>query len=144
MTYSSKPLHLSIAYKLCNESTREKLEHPLLAILESVHETGSISQAAKHLGRSYRYVWGELKHWELELNTDLIVWGRTSKGVRLTPQALAFLSEIAKAHVDLEREIALIKNRVEQCIAVLKTAPNTPSMAIKRPFIPTFSVNDAF
>ena len=144
MTHPSKPLHFSIAYKFFHEPTRDRLEHPLLAILESVHETGSIRQAAKHLGRSYRYVWGELKHWELALNTDLIVWGRTSKGVRLTPQALAFLSEIAKAHADLEREIALIKNRVEQCIAVLKTAPNTPSMAIKRPFMPTFSVNDAF
>mgnify|MGYP000125401629 FL=1 len=113
-------VHLSIEYKFSNQPTRNRLEHPLLEILESVHATGSIGKAAKDLGRSYRYVWGELKHWESELNTHLIVWGRTSKGAELTPQALAFLSEISKTQIDLERQVALIKARVEQCMAVLK------------------------
>jgi len=114
-------LHLSIEYKFSNEPTRNRLEHPLFALLESVHTTGSIGKAAAHLGKSYRYVWGELKHWEAELQTDLIVWGRTSKGADLTPQALEFLQAVSKTQVDLEQQVALIKNRVAQCVSVLKS-----------------------
>ena len=54
-------LHLSLEYKFAKEPTRHRLEHPLLDVLESVHQTGSIGRAAKQLGRSYRYVWSELK-----------------------------------------------------------------------------------
>lgn len=111
--------HLSLEYKLSKDPTRDRLEHTLLDVLESVHQTGSIGRAAKQLGRSYRYVWSELKHWESELNTDLIVWGRTSRGATLTPQALQFLVAISQTQADLERQVALIKHRVEQCMSVL-------------------------
>ena len=113
-------VHLSIEYKFSAQPTRNRLEHPLLEVLESIHETGSIAQAAKNMRRSFRYVWGALKHWESELNTHLIVWGRTGKGAELTPQALQFLLAVSESHVDLEREIALIKSRIEKCISVLK------------------------
>jgi putative molybdopterin biosynthesis protein len=108
---------------LSTEPTRHRLEHPLLEVLESVHETGSIGKAAKHLGRSYRHVWGELKHWESELNTSLIVWGRTGKGSELTPQAIDFLLAISKTQMELEPQVAQIKNRFEQCVSVLKNIP---------------------
>jgi putative molybdopterin biosynthesis protein len=123
MTRSSLSFHLSIACKLSTEPTRHRLEHPLLEVLESVHETGSIGKAAKHLGRSYRHVWGELKHWESELNTSLIVWGRTGKGSELTPQAIDFLLAISKTQMELEPQVAQIKNRFEQCVSVLKNIP---------------------
>jgi putative molybdopterin biosynthesis protein len=122
-------LHLSIEYKFSKEPTRNSLGHPLLALLESVHATGSIGKAAIRLGRSYRYVWGELKHWESELETDLIVWGRTSKGAELTPQALAFLVAVSQTQVDLEQQVELIKYRVEQCVSVLKRNSNLPAQA---------------
>ena len=96
------------------------LEHPLLAILESVYKTGSIMKAAKELGRSYRHVWGELKHWESELNANLIVWGRNGKGAELTPQAVEFLASVSKLQVDLAPQIAQIKNSFQQCVTTLK------------------------
>lgn len=117
-------LHLSIEYKFSKEPTRNSLGHPLLELLESVHATGSIGKAATHLGRSYRYVWGELKHWESELETDLIVWGRTSKGAELTPKALQFLLAVSQTQADLEQQVELIKHRVEQCVSVLRSGPN--------------------
>ena len=118
-------LHLSIEYKFSNKPTSNRLEHPLLVLLESVNETGSISKAAKQLGLSYRYVWGELKRWESELNTNLIVWGRTSKGANLTKEAIQFLEEVSKTEIDLELQVAHIKNRVEKCISVLKNSRAT-------------------
>lgn len=113
-------VHLSIAYKFSDQPTRNRLEHPLVDVLESVLATGSIAQAAKDMHRSFRSVWGELKHWETELNTHLIVWGRTGKGAELTPQALAFLRAVSETHIDLERQIEQIKTRLENCIATLK------------------------
>lgn len=123
MHHSTSSFHLSLAYKFSNEPTRDRLEHPLLEVLESVHQTGSISKAAKHLRRSYRYVWGELKHWESELGTSLIIWGRTGKGSGLTPQAIQFLMAVSKSQVDLAPQIAHIKNHLEQCVTVLKIIP---------------------
>jgi putative molybdopterin biosynthesis protein len=113
-------LHLSIGYKFSKEPTFNRLEHPLLEVLESVYETGSIGKAAKHLGRSYRHVWGELKHWESELNADLIVWGKSGKGAELTPQAIAFLVAVSKTQVDLAPQVAHIKNCFQQCVTVLQ------------------------
>ena len=83
-------------------------------------QKAEIAQAAKDMHRSFRSVWGELKHWETELNTHLIVWGRTGKGAELTPQALAFLRAVSETHIDLERQIEQIKTRLENCIATLK------------------------
>ncbi len=103
------------------------LEHPLLAILESVYKTGSIMKAAKELGRSYRHVWGELKHWESELNANLIVWGRSGKGAELTPQAIEFLVAVSQTQADLAPQLAQIKRRFQQCISVLKNT-NTVQM----------------
>jgi putative molybdopterin biosynthesis protein len=118
-------IHLSIEYKFSKDPTGNRLEHPLLSVLESVHQGGSISQAAKKMGLSYRFVWGELKRWESELNTNLIVWGRTSKGATLTDEARHFLSEVSRTHDDLAPQIAEIKNRVEACVSVLRNTRAT-------------------
>jgi putative molybdopterin biosynthesis protein len=115
-------IHLSIEYKFSDKPTSNRLEHPLILLLESVSETGSIGKAAKQLKLSYRHVWGELKHWETELNTNLIVWGKTSKGASLTPEAILFLLEVTQTQLDLQQQVAQIKQRVEKCVSVLKNS----------------------
>jgi putative molybdopterin biosynthesis protein len=112
--------HLSIEYNSSNRPTSNRLEHPLLEVLESVYESGSIGKAAKQLGRSYRHVWGELKHWESILNTNLIVWGRNGKGAELTPQAIEFLGAVSKVQMDLAPQFAHIKHCLQQCVTVLQ------------------------
>lgn len=118
-------IHLSIEYKFSETPTSNRLEHPLVLLLESVNGAGSIGKAAKRLKLSYRHVWGELKHWETELNTNLIVWGKTSKGATLTPEAIQFLSEVSQTQLDLQPQVAQIKNRVEKCVSVLKDSRTT-------------------
>jgi putative molybdopterin biosynthesis protein len=120
-------IYLSIEYKFSTTPTSNRLEHPLVSLLESVNETGSIGKAAKHLNLSYRHVWGELKHWETELNTNLIVWGKTSKGATLTTEAIRFLSEVTQTQLDLQQQVAQIKNRVQKCVSVLKNSRTAPS-----------------
>ena len=143
MTRSSLSFHLSIAYKFPNEPTLNRLGHPLIEVLESVHRAGSIAKAAKHLGRSYRHIWGELKHWESELKTNLIVWGRTGKGSELTPQAIEFLMAVAKTQVDLEPQVAHIKDRLEQCVTVLKNFPAQPHTQYGELFVVNFKQAEA-
>ena len=119
-------IHLSIEYKFSKKPTSNRLEHPLIFLLESVNEAGSIGKAAKQLKQSYRQVWGALKHWETELNTDLVVWGKTGKGATLTPKAIHFLSEITQSQIDLQLQVAQIKNRVEKCVSVLRDSRIAP------------------
>ncbi len=122
-------IHVSIEYKFSDKPTNNRLAHPLVVLLESVNETGSIGKAAKQLNLSYRYVWGELKHWETELNTNLIVWGKTSKGATLTTEAIRFLSEVTQTELDLQSQVVQIKNRVNECVSVLensRTAQTAP------------------
>lgn len=120
--------HLSIESQISDKQTCNTLEHPLLEILESVYKTGSIMKAAKQLRRSYRHVWGELKHWEAELNAHLIVWGKNGKGAELTPQAIEFLGAVSKTEMDLAPQLAQIKKRFQQCFIILRNTETTQQM----------------
>ena len=115
-------IRLSVELNFSGEPASNQLEHPLILLLESVNEMGSIGKAAKQLGLSYRHVWGELKHWETELNTNLIIWGKTSKGATLTPEAIHFLLEMAQTQLELQQQVTQIKKRVAKCVSVLKNS----------------------
>ena len=74
-----------LSYDLASpDDDRRALHHPLMAMLEAIHATGSISAAARRLGQSYRHVWGELKRWEAELDHELVVWAK-GRPARLAP-----------------------------------------------------------
>ncbi len=86
-------------------------------LLHAVHDSGSISAAAKSLSLSYRHVWGELKRWEAELGQPLILWEK-GQPARLSTfgdkllwaerQAQARLApQIESLHADLERAFAV-------------------------------------
>ena len=82
-------VELTYALRAADGTARE-LHHPLIELLDAIHTQGSISAASRHVGRSYRHVWGELKRWEGELGDELLVW---SKGQRaaLTPFGVKLL-----------------------------------------------------
>jgi putative molybdopterin biosynthesis protein len=104
--------YVSIAYKFSEKPTAHKIEHPLVELLESLHTRGSIGAAAKHLGRSYRHVWGELKFWEKQFDAHLVVWGNKGKAAVLTPEAVQYLKAISQSQKALEVQILQIKKQV--------------------------------
>ena len=104
--------HLSLEYKFSTEPTANRLEHPLLEILESVQETGSIGKAAKQLGRSYRHVWGELKFWALQLDANLVTGGKSGKAAKLTIEAKHYLKAMRQSQKELSAQILQIKKQV--------------------------------
>ena len=58
--------YIAIEYKYSDKPIGSQLGQPLVELLESLQTQGSIGEAAKYLGRSYRHVWGELKFCKLK------------------------------------------------------------------------------
>lgn len=60
--------------------------HSLLGLLLGVQDTGSIAQAARNSGLSYRYAWGLLRDAERQFGESLLATAR-GRGAELTPLA---------------------------------------------------------
>src|SRR3569832_95315 len=74
---------VQLSYSFADAGSRAaSIRIALIELLGAVREHGSITAAAKALGFSYRYVWGELKRWESELGHSLVVWekGHRARG----------------------------------------------------------------
>lgn len=65
-----------------------------LALLEAIEETGSILQATRKLGISYRGAWGKINATEERLGIKLLERqpGGRQSGARLTPEAQEILT----------------------------------------------------
>ena len=109
-------VELTYALRAAEGPARE-LHHPLIELLEAIQVQGSISAAARHVGRSYRHVWGELKRWESELGHELLVW---SKGQRaaLTPFGAKLLWAERQAQARLAPQLASLRGELEHAFAV--------------------------
>lgn len=65
-------------------------------ILQAVDETGSIKKAAARIGRSYRFVWGQLKQAEQAFGEPLVdarVGGREEKRSSVTPIGRSLMND---------------------------------------------------
>jgi molybdate transport system regulatory protein len=61
-----------------------------IALLDAIDKLGSIQQAARQLGWSYRHSWGYLKNMEQNAGVPILIsshGGTAGGGTRLTPQA---------------------------------------------------------
>lgn len=104
--------YIAIEYRYSDKPTGSQLGHPLVELLESLQSQGSIGEAAKHLGRSYRHVWGELKFWELQLDANLVIWGKSGKAAELTIEAKHYLKAMRQSQKELSAQILQIKKQV--------------------------------
>jgi len=71
-------------------------------LLELVERLGSLNQAAKALGMSYRAAWGRIKRTEEALGEPLLAKASGRKGYELTPLAETLLREFAQWHQEVE------------------------------------------
>ena len=92
------------------------LHNPLFELLQAVHEHGSIQHAAKHLGASYRHIWGALKRWEDALGEPLITWAQ-AQPARLTPFADRLLWAEKRARARLTPHIEALRAELERVLA---------------------------
>jgi molybdate transport system regulatory protein len=71
-------------------------------LLEQVQRLGSLNQAAKALGMSYRAAWGRIKSTEEALGEPLLAKASGRKGYELTPLAERLLEDFARWHAEVE------------------------------------------
>ncbi|HUW39263.1 MAG TPA: substrate-binding domain-containing protein [Rhodocyclaceae bacterium] len=95
---------------------RRNEEGNLLAMLAAIAETGSVAQAARACGFSYRHAWGLVRTWEERLGQPLVDMAR-GRGSRLAPLGLRlvgldarlksrFAVQLAAAAEEVRRELA--------------------------------------
>jgi putative molybdopterin biosynthesis protein len=109
-------VHLTYTLQGRDEPQRD-LHHPLLVLLAAVHETGSISGAARRLAMSYRHVWGELKRWEVELGELLVTWVK-GQPATLSPFAEKLLWAERRAQARLAPQVEALRSELERAFAI--------------------------
>lgn len=108
-----------LTYTLAGRETalQRDLHHPLMALLAAVHDTGSISAAARQLELSYRHVWGELKRWEVELGQELVIWVKGQPAL-LSPFGEKLLWAERRAQARLAPQVEALRAELEQAFAI--------------------------
>jgi molybdate transport system regulatory protein len=97
-----------------------------IALLEAIRSTGSISDAARALGMSYRRAWllvNSLKEGFSEAVTVSVAGGKGGGGARVTPFGLTLIKQFRL----LEREIArLSAQRLTMFVPLVNAKPPRP------------------
>ena len=108
---------VELSYLLSPQRSKDALiRNPLMDMLHSVREQGSISKAAKALDYSYRHVWGALKDWEQTLGRDLIVWDKGQRA-RLTEFGEKLLWSERQAQARLAPQIEALRGDIERAFS---------------------------
>jgi molybdate transport system regulatory protein len=77
-------------------------------MLELVQETGSLSEAAKRMGLSYRRAWGKVREMEENLGQPLLetaVGGAHGGGSKLTPLGTALVAAFQRFRKQLQQDM---------------------------------------
>lgn len=104
-------------YTLSRTGSPAQVRNPLIDLLQAVSNHGSISGGARALGLSYRHVWGELKRWEQELGSDLLVWEK-GQSARLTEFGSKLMWAEGQAQARLAPQIEALRSELERAFAI--------------------------
>ena len=115
--FPRRGIHLE--YRFAPDATQRgaTLANPLIDLLRTLRDTGSISAAARTLGGSYRHTWGSLKHWEQVLGEALVVWAK-GQPARLTPLAERLLWAETRARTRLTPHIEALRSELERVLTL--------------------------
>ena len=108
---------LQFHYTLSRHSSPALVRNPLIDLLQAVSTHGSISAGARALGLSYRHVWGELKRWEQELGSELLIWEK-GQSARLTEFGAKLMWAEGQAQARLAPQIEALRSELERAFAV--------------------------
>ena len=108
---------VEISYLLVAQRGKDALiRNPMMDMLHSVREQGSIAKAARSLELSYRHVWGALKAWEKTLGRSLIVWDKGQRA-RLTEFGEKLLWAERQAQARLAPQIEALTRDIERAFS---------------------------
>jgi molybdate transport repressor ModE-like protein len=116
MTSAPRGIHLGYRFEALGQAGAE-IENPLFDLLSALREYGSISQAARGTGQSYRHVWGSLKHWESVRGNPLAQWTQ-GKHARMTPFAGRLLWAERQARVRMTPHVEALRRELQRVFAL--------------------------
>lgn len=111
----TRGIHLQYSFQAQGQRGAE-VQNPLFDLLTALREHGSIQNAAKATGASYRHVWGALKQWEEVLGEPLVTWIQ-GQPARLTPFADRLLWAETRARTRMTPHIEALRAELERVLA---------------------------
>ncbi|MCK4568386.1 MAG: LysR family transcriptional regulator [Candidatus Thorarchaeota archaeon] len=101
-------------YKLWFERDGEYIFGPgACAILQAVHEEGTITKGAQKLGMSYRYAWGVIKKIEKKLGIQLVETYKGGTvgggGAKVTEYGLQLIKAFSKLNSEFEEVLKITR-----------------------------------
>ena len=118
MTSPRRGIHLEYSFDATPADQRgAAIANPLVDLLRTLRDTGSISAAARALGSSYRHTWGALKQGEAVLGAPLVVWVK-GQPARLTPLAERLLWAETRARTRLTPHIEALRSELERVLSL--------------------------
>ncbi|HEY6133524.1 MAG TPA: substrate-binding domain-containing protein [Rubrivivax sp.] len=115
----ARGVHLEYTFETSQQRDDQlgaEVHNPLFVLLSGLHEHGSIQQAARARGSSYRHLWGALKHWEGVMGEPLVTWAQ-GQPARLTPFAERLLWAEKRARARLTPHIEALRAELERVLA---------------------------
>lgn len=114
-----KPVkNIQLTYQLHSSGKpSQRIDNPLVTLLQTVQTEGSIAAAARAMGKSYRHVWGELKRWEVELGRTLLIWDK-GQAAQLSPFSTKLLFAERHAQARLAPQIEALQTELERSFAM--------------------------
>ena len=109
-------IHLGYTFESRGQAGAQ-IENPLFDLLSALQAQGSITHAARALGRSYRYAWDSLKHWEAVLGQPLVMWSQ-GRRARLTPFAERLLWAERQARVRMTPHVEALRTELQRVFAI--------------------------
>ncbi|MEQ1537232.1 MAG: substrate-binding domain-containing protein [Burkholderiaceae bacterium] len=109
--------HYTLSKDASPQNINQRVRNPLIDLLQAVSNEGSISAGARHLGLSYRHVWGELKRWEAELGGELLIWEK-GQSARLSEFGSKLMWAERQAQARLAPQIEALRAELERSFAV--------------------------
>ena len=110
-------IHLEYRFTTDAQQRGAAFANPLVDLLRTLRDTGSISAAARATGASYRHTWGALKQWEVTLGAPLVVWVKGQRA-HLTPLAERLLWAETRARTRLTPHIEALRSELERVLTL--------------------------
>jgi putative molybdopterin biosynthesis protein len=99
------------------------VDHQLFALLDAIHETGKLTQAAERVGLSYRHAWNSLGKWAQFFGSALVIMEK-GKGARLSALGEKLLWAQARARARLSPQLENLASELNLEVERALTAPH--------------------
>ena len=104
------------------------VDHQVFALLDAIHDTGKLTQAAQRVGLSYRHAWNNLSKWAQFFGSPLVTMDK-GKGARLSPLGEKLLWAQARARARLSPQLENVASELNLEIE-RASAPPHPTLRL--------------